>query len=112
MTTNGCSVFSEKATNCERQKKYWKMGNVSMTCCSTISNDSDADEGASEPKLDWSEARQIRKIDSFASTASSKTTLQPSSGRNVTLANASSMQHVIYPVMLTPHAVKNSCSLH
>ena len=88
------------------------MGNVSMTCCSTINNDSDTDEGASEPKLDWSEARQIRKIDSFASTASSKTTLQPSSGRNVTLANASGMQHVIYPVMLTPHAVKNSCSLN
>jgi hypothetical protein len=75
-----------------------------------MGKDSEADEGVVESKLERSDMKPLQKIDSFASTASSKTTLQPCLGRHVTMSNANmaAAQNVFYPVILIPHAVQNS----
>jgi hypothetical protein len=92
-----------------RCQKSQKMGNVRMMCCSTVGKEVDVDEGVAEPRLERSDTKPLQKTDSFASTASSKTTLQPCLGRPVGFANVSTgaAQNVTYPVMLHPYAVQN-----
>lgn len=72
-----------------------------------MGKDPDAEEGSVEPKLERSDAKPFQKVDSFASTASSKTTLQPRLDHQITWSNANvaASQSVVYPLILKPQTV-------
>jgi len=60
------------------------------------------DECTMEPAMERSDAKPIQKIESFASTASSKTTLQPHLDRMTvySTADVARAPNVLYPMVL------------